>query len=110
LPHREIPSPSPKQRHFYRLYSKEEEEDFLSVCSLSTLSQNLFSDKLTANISTKGFPGGSVVKNLPANAGDLPLGSGRSSAEGNSNPLQYSWVSLVAQRVKRLSAMLETQV
>ena len=37
---------------------------------------------------TKGFPGGSVVKNPPANAGDP--GSGRSSGEGNGNPLQYS--------------------
>ena len=39
-----------------------------------------------------GFPGGSAVKNLPANAGDLGLmpESGRSSGEGNGNPLQYS--------------------
>jgi len=38
------------------------------------------------------FPGGSVVKNLPANAGDLSLipGSGRSPREGNGNPLQCS--------------------
>ena len=38
-----------------------------------------------------GFPGGSVVKNLPANAGDTGLipGSGRSPGEGNGNPLQY---------------------
>ena len=36
-----------------------------------------------------GFSGGSVVKNLPANAGDagLTLGSGRSPGEGNGNPL-----------------------
>jgi len=36
-----------------------------------------------------GFPGGSAVKNLPANAGNagLILGSGRSSGEGNSNLL-----------------------
>ena len=42
--------------------------------------------------STVGFPGGSVVKNPPANAGDLGLipGSGRSPGEGNGNPLQYS--------------------
>ena len=35
------------------------------------------------------FPGGSVVKNLPANAGDagsIP-GLGRSPGEGNDNPL-----------------------
>ena len=45
---------------------------------------------LSININL-GFPGGSVVKNLPANAGDagsIP-GSGR-SPEGNGNPLQYS--------------------
>jgi len=39
-----------------------------------------------------GLPGGSVVKNLPANAGNTGLipGSGRSLGEGNGNPLQYS--------------------
>ena len=33
-----------------------------------------------------------MVKNPPANAGDLGLipGSGRSPGEGNGNPLQYS--------------------
>ena len=38
------------------------------------------------------FPGGSLVKNLPANAGDIGLipVSGRSPGEGNDNPLQYS--------------------
>ena len=39
----------------------------------------------------RGFPGGSVVKNLPANAGDtgsIP-GWGRSPGVGNGNPLQY---------------------
>ena len=42
-----------------------------------------------------GFPGGSVVKHLPANAGDagdvgsIP-GSGRSPGGGNGNPLQHS--------------------
>ena len=38
-----------------------------------------------------GFPGGSVAKNLPANAGDSSLipGSGRSPGEGNGNPFQY---------------------
>ena len=39
-----------------------------------------------------GFPGGSVVKNPPANAGDVGLisGSGRSPGEGNGNPFQYA--------------------
>ena len=41
------------------------------------------------------FPDGSVVKNLPANAGDTrDMGSipglGRSTGGGNGNPLQYS--------------------
>ena len=41
------------------------------------------------------FPHGSVVKNLPANAGDtrdasLIPGSGRCPGGGNGNPLQYS--------------------
>ena len=42
-----------------------------------------------------GFPSGSVVKNLPANAGDtgdagLIPGLGRSPGEENGNPFQYS--------------------
>ena len=41
---------------------------------------------------SRGFPGGSAVKNLPVNAGDagsIP-GMGRFPGGGNSNPLQYS--------------------
>ena len=42
-----------------------------------------------------GFPGGAVVKNPPANAGDirgadLIPGSERSPGVGNCNPIQYS--------------------
>ena len=43
----------------------------------------------------QGFPGGSVVKNPPANTGDIG-GAGsaprqrRSPGEGNGTPLQYS--------------------
>ena len=42
-----------------------------------------------------GFPGGTTVKNLCVNAGDvrdvgLISGWGRSPGEGNGNPLQYS--------------------
>ena len=41
-----------------------------------------------------GFPGGSDDNESAYNAGDLGLipGSGRSSGEGNGNPLQYSWL------------------
>ena len=40
----------------------------------------------------RGFPGGSVIKNPPANAGDMDLtpGPGIPPGEGNGNPLQYS--------------------
>ena len=40
----------------------------------------------------RGFPGGSMVKNPPANAGDASLIPGLGSSPGveNSNPLLYS--------------------
>ena len=50
-----------------------------------------------------GFPGSTVVKNLPASAGDareagsIP-GSGRSPGGGNGNPLQYSWLENLMDR------------
>ena len=52
-------------------------------------------EDLTNTINQFGFPGVSVVKNLPANVGDtgdtsLVPGSRRSPREGNGNPLQYS--------------------
>ena len=59
-----------------------------------------------------GFPGGSDGKESAYNVGDLGLipGSGRSSGDGIGYPLQYSWVSLVAQMVKNLPAMRESWV
>ena len=47
------------------------------------------------------FPGGAVVKNPLANAGDkssIP-GSGRSPGEGNGNPRQYSFLENSIERV-----------
>ena len=46
-------------------------------------------------MASSGFPSGTVVKNLPANAedaGDVGLipGLGRSPGVGHSNPVQYS--------------------
>ena len=43
---------------------------------------------------TRGFPGGAVAKNLPANAGATGYAGlipvwGRSPGEGNGNPLEY---------------------
>ena len=48
----------------------------------------------------RGFPGGTVDKNLPANAGDMGLISrlGRSSGEYNDYPLQYSWLQNLMDR------------
>ena len=47
---------------------------------------------MTEQLHSQGFPGGSAVKNPPANAGHTGLipGLGRSPGEGNGNPLQYS--------------------
>ena len=58
------------------------------------------------------FPDSSVGKNSACNAGDLGsiLGLGRSTGEGIGYPLQYSWASLLAQLVKKSSAMWETWI
>ena len=74
-----------------------------------------------------GFPGGSVVKNPPANTRDARDGgsipeSGRSPGVGNGNPLQYSrlensmnrgtwWATAhrIAKRWTRLSDNAHTQ-
>ena len=50
--------------------------------------------KLEFFIQTLVFPGGSVVRNPPANAGDLSSvpGWGRFPGEGNVNPLQNSYL------------------
>ena len=58
------------------------------------------------------FPDSSVAKESTYNAedpGSIP-GSGRSAGEGIGSPLQYSWISLMAQLVKNLPAMWETWV
>ena len=60
----------------------------------------------------KGCPDSSIGKESTCNAGDPSLipGSGRSLGEGIGYPLQYSWLSLVAQLVKNLPVMWETWV
>ena len=60
---------------------------------------------------TQNFPGGSVVKNLPANAGDagdvcsIP-GSGRFPGGGNGYPLQYSCLENLIGRVALCATVL----
>ena len=48
------------------------------------------------NLRYLGFLGGTVVKNPPANAGDMGSipGTGRSPAERNGNPFQYSCLKI----------------
>ena len=59
-----------------------------------------------------GFPGSSSGKESACNVGDL--GSipklGRSPQDTIGYPFQYSWAFLVAQMIKNLPAMQETQV
>ena len=59
-----------------------------------------------------GFSGSSAGKESTCNAGNPGLipGSGRSTGEGISYPLQCSWASLVAQLVKNPPAMWKTRV
>ena len=56
----------------------------------------------------QGFPGGLVVKNLPANAGDsgsIP-GVGKFHGEGNGSPLQYFCLgNLMDREPRRLQSM-----
>ena len=75
----------------------------LTILSLSTslYSHNkywYFNSTLSVTYEySKGFPGGSVVKNPPANAGDMGSvpGLGRSPRGGNSKPLQYSCLEIL---------------
>ena len=59
-----------------------------------------------------GFPDSSVGKESACNAGDPSLipGLGRFAGEVTGYPLQYSWVSLVAQLVKKSTAIWETWI
>ena len=69
---------------------------------------------------SQGLPGGSVVRNPPANEGDVGSipGLGRSPEEGNGNPFQYSclgnpkdrgaWQATVHAVVKRAGHNLAT--
>ena len=58
-----------------------------------------------------GFPGGSVVKNLPAHsedAGSIP-GTGRSPGGGNGNTLQYSCLGSAMDRRATVHGVTESQ-
>ena len=67
---------------------------FARWCILTTVRNKYY---IATQYTYVGFPGGSVVKNPPASAGNtgdassIP-GSGRSPGGGNGNPLQYSFL------------------
>ena len=83
------------QLHFVWYYSHSR-FPFISFCMVLVL--HTFSFNFLKNIFIHeriGFPGGSVLKKLPANAGDIRdsvsiFGPGRSPGEGNGKSLQYS--------------------
>ena len=56
-----------------------------------------------------GSPAGKESACKAGGPGSIP-GLGRSKGEGIGYPLQYSWVSLVAQMVKNLPAVWKTHV
>ena len=58
------------------------------------------------------LPSGSVVKNLPANAGDADSipGWGRSPGEENDNPLQYSWEYRIKEEPEGLQSIESQKV
>ena len=52
---------------------------------------NYFTINIYDTLGSRGFPGGSTVKESFHNLGSIP-GLGRSPGEENGNPLQYSWL------------------
>ena len=85
---------SPAQQRAYsqnrRIKREMEKHQCLSYenqCQSRSLLRTVFGAWITCR-----FPGGSAVKDLPANTGDTGLipKLGRSPGEGNDNPLQYS--------------------
>ena len=86
---------------------------FLNITVSDFLIQCVINPKIKMfSILYLGFPGSPAGKKSICNAGDPVLipGSGRSPGRGHSNPLQYSWASLVAQLVKKLPVMRESWV
>ena len=79
---------------FYRFfpYGLLQNIEYNSLCQYSTSLLVICFMYSSVYMLIPGFQGGSVLKHLSANAGDLGLipRSGRSPAVGNDNPVQYS--------------------
>ena len=76
---------------------------------VNNIHENDIVDYMVMSMAKSGFPGGSVVKNPPANAGEvgLILWSGRSPGERNCNPVQYSaWKIPWTEEPGRLPSMV----
>ena len=77
------------------IFKSKTEVSFECQIEINRVRALICSQKNRHYTNTRGFPGDSVVKNLPANVGDtgdwgsIP-GSGRPPEEGNGNSLQYS--------------------
>ena len=93
------------KKSFHSCYRSDKDADKLIILSFTLLKSSLPWEAVLATAKTRslcdvqmlpltddGFTSGSVVNNLPANAGDMGSipGLGRSPGEGNGKPLQYS--------------------
>ena len=77
---------------FEQILGDNEWQGSLICCSPWNCKELDTTEQLNNNNKDTGVPGGSGIRNPPANEGDagsIP-GLGRSSGEGNGNPLQYS--------------------
>ena len=93
------------KKSFHSCYRSDKDADKLIILSFTLLKSSLPWEAVLATAKTRslcdvqmlpltddGFTSGSVVNNLPANAGDMGSipGLGRSPGEGNGKLLQYS--------------------
>ena len=78
--------------HQWLFYWSKSECLFKSIGRQEKCSHSVESNSLKKNTCSSGFPGGSMVKNPPIDAGDMGSipGLGRSSGGGHGNPLRYS--------------------
>ena len=84
-----------EEHRSYRHFTKRDTKTVHSHLETTTISNCATFPFWLHCVLVRGFPGGSAVKNLPANSGDaedegLVLELGRSPGEGNGNPHQYS--------------------